>query len=155
MSNCFTSLVVCHAVLLVHYKKYSFEENYDILCLNFAEITRERLGEVDEYLAIRKPNFKQWLEDEKADGGNNSGVIWLYEFMKEGGLSRGPLPVHPPTTEGLEKTLAALIGLSRKWAVGKGLTTKRSFTRTRNGDYYGYIGSSEYPWYDHPGNSGY
>lgn len=95
-----------------------------------------------------------WLEEEQ-DRSHDGGMLWLIEFMKEGGLSRGPMPQHKFTFNGLQRALAGLIGLSRQWAVRQGLSKRRSFNRSREGDAHGYMLNDTYEWWDHPGNSGY
>ena len=156
MHKSYTSLAVCLSVLKVHDdNRHTPEEIYQILCLNFIDIDQNLAEMIWNDLHAQVPDWIPWLSEGRSQT-HDGGVLWLIEYMKEGGLSRGPLPKHNFNFDGLSKTLAGLIGLSRRWAVGRGLSTKRSFTRTRERDRHGYFLDREgHPWYDHPGNSGY
>ena len=151
-----TPLAVCLSVAMIHDTHYgghaTATEAYNILRLNFAHVTPTLVEDVTDYLHRGVPQWMSWLVQEK---NHNGGILWLFEYMKEGGLSRQALPEYECTMGGLAETLKVLLALSRRWAVGQGLSKKRSFERTREGDRYGYGSNSKYPWYDHPGNSGY
>ena len=157
MPEIITPLAVCLSIARIHGDHYyTQKEIYDIVRLNFANASPNLVTNVSDYLDARVPEWKPWLREEKYKCQNqNGGILWVWEYMKEGGFSRELLPEHECTFEGLKNTLAALIGLSRRWAVGQGLSRRRSFNRSREGDAGGYMSTSEYPWYDHPGNLGY
>lgn len=78
----------------------------------------------------------------------------MTRHLDAGLLESESLPDAPITTEGLEITMARIVGQARRRGVENGLFRRRSSERTKRNDEFGYETDNSFLWWHHPSNIG-